>query len=220
MNHFHCPMTKSKLFSISVLIALLLPTGLAGQQSIDSIQSSINKTVEQNINLPEKKTKQLQTSGVFEGYKSLNSSLPGEKVYLHLDRPNYMQGDTIWFKAYSWFGFDQIADTVSKVLYVNLINPDGKVELKKKLLIQNGTSVGEFSLDKNIPAGKYYIRAYTRWMQNENTGEPFYQSVTISALNQNFRVDCSPLIIKQADGDSLKVTFRFYEMDPCRGPQE
>ena len=214
MNHFHCPMTKSNLFSIQVLILLLLPTGLVGQQSIDTIQSSINKTVEQNITLPEKKTKQIKTSRAFEEYKQLNSTLPGEKVYLHLDRPNYMQGDTIWFKAYSWFGFDQIADTVSKVLYVDLLNTEGKVALKKKLLIQNGTSVGEFSLDKNINPGKYTIRAYTRWMQNENTGEPFYQSVIISAVNQNFQVDCSPLIIKQADGDSLRVRFRFYEIDP------
>ena len=146
------------------------------------------------------------------GNQKLNNSLPGEKVYLHLDRPNYMQGDTIWFKAYSWFGFDQLPDTVSKVLYVELLNQKDSVELKRKLLIQNGTSVGEFSLDKNISPGKYTVRAYTRWMQNENAGEPFYQSVTISSLTQNFQVDCSPLIIKQADGDSLRVTFRFYEI--------
>jgi len=150
----------------------------------------------------------------FEEYKRLNPALPGEKVYLHLDRPNYMQGDTIWFKAYSWFGFDQLPDTVSKVLYVDLLNQKDSVELKRKLLIQNGTSVGEFSLDKNIPPGKYTIRAYTRWMQNENAGEPFYQAVNISSLTQNFQVDCSPLIIKQADGDSLRITFRFYEIDP------
>ena len=183
---------------IQVLLLLLLPTGLAAQDSISG-----------------KKTDQTQFKGSIEEFKRLNASLPGEKVFLHLDRPNYMQGDTIWFKAYSWFGYDQIADTVSKVLYVDLLNPDGKVELKKKLLIQNGTSVGEFSLDKNIPAGKYNIRAYTRWMQNENAGEPFYQAVTISALNQNFQVDCSPLIIKQADGDSLRAVFRFYEVDPA-----
>jgi len=150
----------------------------------------------------------------YNGNQNLNNSLPGEKVFLHLDRPNYMQGDTIWFKAYSWFGYEQLADTVSKVLYAELLNPKDSIELKKKLLIQNGTSVGEFIVDKSMPPGKYTIRAYTRWMQNENAGEPFYQSVTINALNQNFQVDFSPLIIKQADGDSLRVAFRFYEIDP------
>jgi hypothetical protein len=191
-------MKRFNTIIILFLLLLLLPKGLIAQDS-----------------MIEKKTGQGNVIGSVDEYRKLNTSLPGEKVYLHLDRPNYMQGDTIWFKAYSWFGFDQISDTVSKVLYVDLLNPEGKAELKRKLLIQNGTSVGEFSLDKNILPGKYNIRAYTRWMQNENTGEPFYQAVTINALNQNFQVDCSPLIIKKADGDSLKVAFRFYEMDPA-----
>ena len=146
-------------------------------------------------------------------FQKLNTSLPEEKIYLHLDRPNYMQGDTIWFKAYSWFGYDQLPDTVSGLLYVDLFNPEGTVTQKKKLLIQNGTSVGEFSLDKNISPGRYTLRAYTRWMQNENTGESFYQTVTINAINQYFQVDCSPLLLKRADGDSLQATFRFYEID-------
>jgi hypothetical protein len=149
----------------------------------------------------------------YEEYKRNSTFLPGEKVYLHLDRPNYMQGDTIWFKAYSWFGFDQLPDTVSKVLYVDLINPKDSVEQYRKLLISNGASVGEFSLHKSIVAGRYTIRAYTRWMQNENAGEPFYQAVTISALNQNLQVDCTPRFIRNAEGDSLKATFRFFEID-------
>jgi hypothetical protein len=37
-----------------------------------------------------------------------------------------MQGDTIWFKAYLWFGYDQIPDTVSGILYADLICSRGK----------------------------------------------------------------------------------------------
>ena len=33
-----------------------------------------------------------------EGFSQFSLGLPAEKVYVHLDRPNYMQGDTIWFK--------------------------------------------------------------------------------------------------------------------------
>lgn len=146
-------------------------------------------------------------------YLQSNTSYPGEKVYLHLDRPSYMQGDTIWFKAYSWFGYDQKPDTFSRVLYVDLLNPKGEVELKRKLFIENGASAGDFSLDKNISPGSYTLRAYTRWMQNENTGEPFYQTVAINAVNENVQVDCSSRIIKQADGDSLKAVLRFYEIN-------
>jgi hypothetical protein len=153
-----------------------------------------------------------QSNGSMEEYWQKNTALPAEKIYLHLDRPNYIQGDTIWFKAYSWFGYDQIPDTLSGVLYVDLLNPLGGVELKRKVLIQNGISQGDFNLDKKIMPGRYILRAYTRWMQNLNTGEPFYQPITISLSDQNFQVECNPVIIKQAGNDSLKVTFRFFEL--------
>jgi len=154
-----------------------------------------------------------QSENSLERYLQSNTVFPAEKIYLHLDRPNYLQGDTIWFKAYSWFGFDQKPDTVSKVLYVELLNPLGTIEQKRKLLIENGTSHGEFSLGKTIIPGKYTLRAYTRWMQNMNTGEPYYQSITINPINQNFQVECTPVIIKQAGNDSLRVSFLFFELN-------
>jgi hypothetical protein len=172
------------LISCSVLLLLIVSTDLSGQ-SIESVEELVR----------------------------LNQTLPTEKVFLHIDRPNYMQGDTIWFKAYSWYGDNQIPDTISRVIYIDLLNPKGRVALKRKLLIINGTSQGDFILDTTIIPGKYTIRAYTRWMQNLNTGEPFYQGVTISPSSQNFQVECNPLIIKQAGNDSLQISFRFFEMD-------
>jgi len=111
-----------------------------------------------------------------------------EKVYLHFDRPNYMQGDTIWFKAYSWCGYDQVPDTVSRVLYVDLVNPNGKIALKKRVLIQNGISQGDFCLDKNIAPGRYALRAYTHLMLNSNAGEPFCQMVTINPVKGQYQI--------------------------------
>ena len=65
---------KRDLINITVLLLLIVPSDLSGQ-----------------------------TKGSMEEYWKLNTSFPEEKVYLHLDRPNYIQGDTIWFKVYSWF---------------------------------------------------------------------------------------------------------------------
>lgn len=141
------------------------------------------------------------------------NSLPSEKIYLHLDRPGYLQGDTIWFKAYSWFGYDEVPDTFSMVLYVDLLNPKDSIEQRRKLLIRNGTSYGEFIPGKDIIPGTYTIRAYTRWMQNPGAGEPFFQKVSINSVEQTFQLECIPVIVKQPGNDSLKVSFRFYEMD-------
>src|SRR5665811_770685 len=49
--------------------------------------------------------------------------------------------------------------------------------------------------------------------QNESAGEPFYKTITINSTKENFQVECIPRVIKQAQGDSLLVAFRFYEID-------
>ena len=159
--------------------------------------------------------KQLSAQNItsLETYTQLNQSLPGEKVFLHIDRPNYLQGDTIWFKAYIWFGYNQMPDTISRILHVDLFNPSGRIEQTRKLLIQNGTSHGDFSITKSVIPGKYTLRAYTRWMQNSNTGEPFYQTVTIGSPSQNFIVECNPVLRKQSGNDSIFVNFRFFQFN-------
>jgi hypothetical protein len=196
------------------LIADLLPFeySLSGQGSTQLIQPSKQDTVKHALLVSELTSGQNQIIESLEEYVQLSQTLPSEKIYLHIDRPNYMQGDTIWFKAYSWYGYEQIPDTISGILYVDLINPLSRVILKRKLLIQNGTSQGDLCLDTTISPGRYILRAYTKWMQNQNTGEPFYQSIIINPANQNFQVECAPVIIKQPGNDSLKIGFRFFEI--------
>jgi hypothetical protein len=176
-----------KNFSVIIILAVLvIPAGLSGQ-SKESI----------------------------EDYIESNSTLRREKVFLHIDRPNYIQGDTIWFKAYLWYGNEQKPDTVSGVLYADLLNQKNRAVLTRRLLIQNGTSYGDFVLDTAITPGTYTLRAYTRWMQNLSTGEPFYQTITINPSTRYFNVEYSPAIIKQTGNDSLKISFRFFEIDPA-----
>lgn len=205
--------TRGNFIIVLFLFLLIVLTELSGQEAINLIQSTKQDTVKQSLLAPDQITGKNQVIVSLEEYVRLNQAPPAEKIYLHLDRPNYMQGDTIWFKAYSWYGYDQVPDTLSGVLYVDLINPEGMIKLKRKVLIENGTSKGDFSLDTTISPGNYTLRAYTRWMQNMNTGEPFYQTITISPVNQNFQVECNPVIIKQSGTDSLKISFSFFELD-------
>lgn len=156
---------------------------------------------------------QISVAGSIQEYLRLNHAPPGQKIYLHLDRAHYLQGDTIWFKAYTWYGYDQLPDTLNAVLYVDLLDPDGKTKFSRKLLIYKGTSHGEFCLDTTIIPGNYTIRAYTRWMQNSNTGEPFYQSITVSQADQIFIADCTTMIQKHAGLDTLLVSLRFNEFE-------
>ena len=90
-----------------------------------------------------------------------------ERVYLHFDNSAYYLGETIWFKAYVSFGADNRPSTLSKVLYVELVAPEGYVvETKKYKINDDGSCYGEFELNPLLLSGYYEIRAYTRYMLN------------------------------------------------------
>lgn len=198
-----CPRHTLHHKKITVSFLILISLGLSGQNA-DQQTHSLNKDVVTQEDI-----------GSLDEYVTMNQELPSEKVYLHLDRPNYMQGDTIWFKAFLWYGYDQIPDTISGVLYVDLISPQGFVMLKRKLLIQNGTAHGDFILDSTINSGNYYVRAYTRLMYDSGSGEPFEQGIIVNPPQQSFHIECVPLIKKQPGNDSLQMRLRFFEIDPA-----
>ncbi|HTI58188.1 MAG TPA: hypothetical protein VL525_04175, partial [Mucilaginibacter sp.] len=90
-----------------------------------------------------------------------------EKVYLHLDKPNYTFGDTIWYKAYTVIGQKHQLSALSGVLYVELISPKDSLVTRQALPLASGVSWSEIPLDHALKQGTYRLRAYTRWMQNK-----------------------------------------------------
>ncbi len=97
---------------------------------------------------------------------TFNYLYPQEKVYLHFDNTGYFLGESIWFKAYVVVSEQNMPTMLSKVLYVELLTPDGYVKETKKLKIENGQCHGDFQLDPTWYGGFYEIRAYTRIMLN------------------------------------------------------
>ena len=95
-----------------------------------------------------------------------NETFPQEKVYLHFDNTGYFKGEHIWFKAYVVRADKRTATGMSKVLYVDLLNPSGDVIKRNKLKIENGVAHGDILLDDLLGTGFYEVRAYTRYMMN------------------------------------------------------
>ena len=90
-----------------------------------------------------------------------------ERVYLHFDNTAYYLGETMWFKAYVSFGDNLRPSQLSKVLYVELVAPEGYVVKTNKYKIgDDGTCHGEFELNPSLLSGYYEVRAYTRYMLN------------------------------------------------------
>lgn len=90
-----------------------------------------------------------------------------ERVFLHFDNSAYYLGETMWFKAYVSYGTNDRITTPSKVLYVELVAPEGYVvETKKYKIDENGCCRGDFELNPLLLSGYYEVRAYTRYMLN------------------------------------------------------
>ena len=102
-----------------------------------------------------------------------NQRLPQEKVYLHFDNTGYFKGETIWFTAYVTRADKSKTTDMSRVLYVELVNPSGDVIETKKYPIENGVAKGNIDLIQIFTSGFYEVRAYTRYMTNWGSGAIF-----------------------------------------------
>lgn len=105
-----------------------------------------------------------------------------ERVYLHTDKPYYYPGEVIWFKGYMNYAEPALRDSLSKVLYVELISEQRSIVVSKMFPIQSGLVMGEFNLSDTLKAGHYNLRAYTQWMQNFSDVNFFVQEIPVLNL--------------------------------------
>jgi len=89
---------------------------------------------------------------------------PLEKAYAQIDKNWYFPGETVWFKSY--ITVDNQLSTLSKVLYVDIVNEQDSVVVKTMWKIKQNTSNGNIYLPESLTAGNYKLRAYTMWMLN------------------------------------------------------
>ena len=107
------------------------------------------------------------------GIESFNRLFPQEKAYLHFDNTGYFRGETMWFSAYVVRTDLGSLTDLSRVLYVELLDPTGEVVATRKVRLDGGRGSGSFKLDKLLTSGFYEVRAYTRYMLNWDTSWAF-----------------------------------------------
>jgi len=106
---------------------------------------------------------------------------PQEKVYLQTDKPYYINGEKIFFRAFLLDAFSNRQDTLSRYIYVELINPvDSVMERLKIRQDENKLFYGAIPLPEDLPQGDYRIRAYTKYMYNQGESSFFSKRVQVS----------------------------------------
>jgi len=122
----------------------------------------------------------------FETPKTKISSLSVlvEQPYLQTDRSYYYPGEVMWFKAYMNYYSSVYRDSLSKVLYVDLIGSKGNVVATRICQIDSsGTATGDVFLNP-VATGDYELRAYTRWMLNFGKHFVFTKPIKIVELDE------------------------------------
>lgn len=159
---------------------LLCSTALAAALSLLSpITATAQDSVQTAAAVPASADASATLQRFVDNIDVFNSLFPQEKVYLHLDNNAYFHGETLWFSAYVVRADRPALTDMSKVLYVELLDPTGEVVETRKVRLDGGRGSGSIRLDKLLTAGYYEIRAYTRYMLNWDAAWAFSRVIPV-----------------------------------------
>lgn len=158
---------------------------------------------------------------VFEQYmnqaQTFADNYPREKAYLHFDNTSYYVGDTIWFKAYVTLAEKQVFSSISRPLYVELVDQAGHVTDKQIIKLSQGEGSGQFVLPQSMLSGYYEVRAYTRWMLAFSDPQYFSRTLPIYQLSHSDQLErsistyeLSPSMEKRPEETREKLSLRFF----------
>lgn len=131
-----------KLFVLLVMIAGFFQPVFSQQRTSESVRNVLGK---------------IQTMEIM---------YPQQKVYLHLDKEEYIAGESIWVKAYLVDAVRHLPDTMRANLYIEVVNSQHQPVNMVLLHSDFGFSNGQIELHDSLPEGSYLVRGYTNWMNN------------------------------------------------------
>jgi hypothetical protein len=105
-----------------------------------------------------------------------------EKLFVHTDKETYASGERLWFKAYAVDGTFHKPLSLSKVLYFELIDQSKKPILQEKIDLIKGNGNGSVQIP-DLTTGEYLLRAYTRWMRNNEPAFFFQKKILIFGVS-------------------------------------
>lgn len=89
-----------------------------------------------------------------------------EKPWLSTNKAFYYPGETLWAGGKMLYQNVTQQDTLSRVVYLDILNEQLKLVQEGIFPIQNGKISAGLILPDSLPKGNYLLRAYTRWSLN------------------------------------------------------
>lgn len=91
---------------------------------------------------------------------------PQEKTYVFTDADNYQAGQRINLRVFLVNAVVHQADSVSRYVYVELLNPEHLVVKRVRLIRSDQGFVGHIDIPEGVAKGRYLLRSYTKNMLN------------------------------------------------------
>ena len=104
--------------------------------------------------------------GLIDAFNQQLSVFPQEKIYLHTDKPYYITGEKIWFRAHLTDALTHIPAPFSRYVYVELFNSTDSLISRVKIRNEEGFYYGQIVIPPGVSEGAYTLRAYTSYMLN------------------------------------------------------
>ncbi|MDG1276410.1 MAG: carboxypeptidase-like regulatory domain-containing protein [Algoriphagus sp.] len=102
-----------------------------------------------------------------------------EQPYFSTNKDFYYPGEGVWLGGRMIYQNQLLADSLSRVVYVDLLDEKSTIIQKEIFPIVSGRIAGGFTLPDNLKAGDYFLRAYTRWMLNYPEQDIFLRPIPV-----------------------------------------
>ena len=136
---------------------------------------------------------------------------PEEKIYLQTDKPYYMNGEKMFFRAFLFHASTLRPADWSRYLYVELVSPaDTAVARQEIRFDEDKFFYGELNIPETLPEGTYRLRAYTRY--SENSGEDFFFSRPVYIGDPNASSTNIDLKFTPTDNGQVKLAVLFKDL--------
>ena len=147
------------------------------------------------------------------GQSSFEPSGLIEKIYAQTDRPLYFPGETIWFKAYVVNGENKIS-SLSEIAYAELISPRGDVMEQAVLTVEDGYTYYQFTLADGTPGGRYTLKVYTRWMEQQGSEFAFTKELIVqNVVTPNILLTLDLEKTAYGEGDKFQADFTANDLE-------
>ncbi|MFN5170182.1 MAG: carboxypeptidase regulatory-like domain-containing protein [Cyclobacteriaceae bacterium] len=129
-----------------------------------------------------------------------------ERVVMVTDKVYYYPGEVIWMKGFLNYLDISRKDSLSRVVYVELLDARSQIVKRQILSLDSGQLAGSILIPDYWVPGQYLLRAYSRFMLNFGTHHFFTKVIPILPLNVS--VDPSEGRLSEHDDDFVIDTDR------------